>query len=165
MSEANKNNEAIYSQDDYKYGFHDDVESIIDTGKGLNEEIVRQISAYKNEPEWMTEFRVKAFHAFEAMEMPKWGPDLSEIDFQDFTYYKKVSADAEKSWDDVPEEVKNTFEKLGIPEAERKYLAGVTTQYESEAVYHNMLDEVQSKGVIFLDIDSALKEYPEIFRK
>lgn len=165
MSEANKNNEAIYSQDDYKYGFHDDVVSIIDTGKGLNEEIVRKISAYKNEPQWMTEFRVKAFHAFEAMDMPKWGPDLSEIDFQDFTYYKKVSQDAEKSWDDVPEEVKNTFEKLGIPEAERKYLAGVTTQYESEAVYHNMLEEVQSKGVIFLDIDSALKEYPDIFRK
>ena len=165
MSEANRNNEAIYSQDDYKYGFHDDVESIIDTGKGLNEEIVRKISAYKNEPEWMTEFRVKAFHAFEAMDMPKWGPDLSEIDFQDFTYYKKVSMDAEKSWDDVPEEVKNTFEKLGIPEAERKYLAGVTTQYESEAVYHNMLEEVQSKGVIFLDIDSALKEYPDLFRK
>ena len=165
MTQSNQDNEAIYSQDDYKYGFHDDVVSILDTGKGLTEEIVRRISAYKHEPEWMTEFRVKAFHAFEAMEMPKWGPDLSEIDFQDFTYYKKVSQDAEKSWDDVPEEVKNTFEKLGIPEAERKYLAGVTTQYESEAVYHNMLDEVQSKGVIFLDIDSALKEYPEIFRR
>ncbi len=165
MSEANRNNEAIYSQDDYKYGFHDDVVSIIDTGKGLNEDIVRQISAYKSEPEWMTEFRVKAYHAFDSMDMPTWGPDLSEIDFQDFTYYKKVSQDAEKSWDDVPEEVKNTFEKLGIPEAERKYLAGVTTQYESEAVYHNMLDEVQSKGVIFLDIDSALKEYPDLFKK
>lgn len=165
MSEANRNNEAIFAQDDYKYGFHDDVESIIDTGKGLNEEIVRQISAYKNEPEWMTEFRVKAFHIFESMPMQTWGPDLSEIDFQDFTYYRKVSQDTEKSWDDVPEEVKNTFEKLGIPEAERKYLAGVTTQYESEAVYHNMLDEVRSKGVIFLDIDSALKEYPDLFRK
>ncbi len=165
MSEANKNNEAIYSQDDYKYGFHDDVESIIDTGKGLTEEVVRKISAYKNEPEWMTEFRVKSFRQFESMDMPDWGPDLSEIDFQDFTYYKKVSQSAEKSWDDVPEEVKQTFEKLGIPEAERKYLAGVTTQYESEAVYHNMLEEVQSKGVIFLDIDSALKEYPDIFRK
>ncbi len=165
MSEVNKNNEAIYSQDDYKYGFHDDVKSIIDTGKGLTEEIVRQISAYKNEPEWMTEFRVRSFHIFEKMEMPKWGPDLSEIDFQDFTYYRKVSQDAEKSWDDVPEEIKNTFEKLGIPEAERKYLAGVTTQYESEAVYHNMLDEVLEKGVIFLDIDSALKEYPDLFKK
>ena len=165
MSDANKNNEAIYSQDDYKYGFHDDVESILDTGKGLNEEVVRQISRFKNEPEWMTEFRVKAFHTFESMPMQTWGPDLTDIDFQDFTYYRKVSNDTEKSWDDVPEEVKNTFEKLGIPEAERKYLAGVTTQYESEAVYHNMLDEVRSKGVIFLDIDSALKEYPELFKK
>ena len=97
--------------------------------------------------------------------MPNWGPDLSEIDCQDFTYYKKVSNEAERSWEDVPEEVKNTFEKLGIPEAEKKYLAGVTTQYESEAVYHNMLDEVREKGVLFLDIDSALKEYPDIFKK
>ncbi|MEE8807683.1 MAG: Fe-S cluster assembly protein SufB [Lactimicrobium sp.] len=166
MSEANRNNEAIYSQDDYKYGFHDDdVKAVFDTGKGLNEDIVRKISAYKHEPEWMTEFRVKAFHTFEKLPMPKWGPDLSEIDFQDFTYFKTVSNEAEKSWDEVPEEVKNTFEKLGIPQAERKYLAGVTTQYESEAVYHNMLDEVQQKGVIFLDIDSGLREYPELFRK
>mgnify|MGYP000493574940 FL=1 len=164
MSE--KNTDVIASQDDYKYGFHDDnVKTVLETGKGLTEEIVRQISAWKNEPEWMCEFRVKAFHQFEKMEMPNWGPDLSEIDFQDFTYYKKVSNEAERSWEDVPEEVKNTFEKLGIPEAEKKYLAGVTTQYESEAVYHNMLDEVREKGVLFLDIDSALKEYPDIFKK
>jgi Fe-S cluster assembly protein SufB len=92
MSEKNKDNDVISSQDDYKYGFHDDnVKAVIDTGKGLNEDIVRQISHYKNEPEWMTEFRVNSFHAFEKMPMPKWGPDLSEIDFQDFTYYKKVS--------------------------------------------------------------------------
>ena len=161
-----KNTDVIASQDDYKYGFHDDnVKTVFETGKGLTEEIVRQISAWKNEPEWMCEFRVKAFHQFEKMEMPNWGPDLSEIDFQDFTYYKKVSNEAERSWEDVPEEVKNTFEKLGIPEAEKKYLAGVTTQYESEAVYHNMLDEVREKGVLFLDIDSALKEYPDIFKK
>lgn len=165
MSEE-KNTDVIASQDDYKYGFHDDnVKTVLETGKGLTEEIVRQISAWKNEPEWMCEFRVKAFHQFEKMEMPNWGPDLSEIDFQDFTYYKKVSNEAERSWEDVPEEVKNTFEKLGIPEAEKKYLAGVTTQYESEAVYHNMLDEVRKKGVLFLDIDSALKEYPDIFKK
>lgn len=164
MSDRRKE-DAIYAQDDYKYGFHDDVESLIDTGKGLNEEIVRKISAYKNEPDWMCEFRVKAFHVFEKMEMQKWGPDLSEIDFQDFTYYRKASQETEKSWEDVPEEIKNTFEKLGIPEAERKYLAGVTTQYESEAVYHNMLEEVKEKGVIFLDIDSALKEYPDLFKK
>lgn len=165
MDENKKKEDAIYSQDDYKYGFHDDVRSIIDTGKGLTEEVVRKISAYKNEPEWMLEFRLKAFHIFEKMPMQEWGPDLSEIDFQDFTYYRKVSEDTERNWDDVPEEVKNTFEKLGIPEAERKFLAGVTTQYESEAVYHNMLKEVQDKGVIFLDIDSALKEYPELFKK
>ncbi len=165
MSDVNRDNEALYSQDNYKYGFKDEDISIIDTGKGLNEEIVRKISAYKKEPEWMTEFRVKSFHTFESMEMPKWGPDLSEIDFQDFTYYKKVSDQSEKSWEDVPEEVKQTFERLGIPEAERKYLAGVTTQYESEAVYHNMLDEVSSKGVIFLDIDSGLREYPDIFKR
>ncbi len=165
MSEMNEN-DVLSSQDDYKYGFHDEnVKTILETGKGLNEEVVRQISAWKNEPEWMTEFRVNAFHQFEKMDMPKWGPDLSDVDFQDFTYYKKVSDEAEKSWDDVPEEVKNTFEKLGIPEAEKKYLAGVTTQYESEAVYHNMLDEVREKGVLFLDIDSALKEYPELFKK
>lgn len=165
MSEE-KNTDVIASQDDYKYGFHDDnVKTVLETGKGLTEEIVRQISAWKNEPEWMCEFRVKAFHQFEKMEMPNWGPDLSEIDFQDFTYYKKVSNEAERSWEDVPEEVKNTFGKLGIPEAEKKYLAGVTTQYESEAVYHNMLDEVREKGVLFLDIDSALKEYPDIFKK
>ena len=165
MSEG-KNTDVIASQDEYKYGFHDDnVKTVLETGKGLTEEIVRQISAWKNEPEWMCEFRVKAFHQFEKMEMPNWGPDLSEIDFQDFTYYKKVSNEAERSWEDVPEEVKNTFEKLGIPEAEKKYLAGVTTQYESEAVYHNMLDEVREKGVLFLDIDSALKEYPDIFKK
>ena len=155
----------LSSQDDYKYGFHDDVKSIIDTGKGISEEVVRQISAYKHEPEWMTQKRVDAYHIFMKKPMPKWGPDLSEIDFQDFTYYRKVSQETEKSWEEVPEEVKNTFEKLGIPEAERKFLAGVTTQYESEAVYHNMLKEVEEKGVIFLDIDSALKEHPEIFKQ
>ena len=165
MSETRKNNEAIYSQDDYKYGFHDDIESIIDTGKGISEEVVRKISAYKNEPEWMLEYRLKAYRAFASIPMQEWGPDLSEIDFDDFTYYRKMSANTEKSWDDVPEEIKNTFEKLGIPEAEREFLAGVTTQYESEAVYHNMLQEVEDKGVIFIDIDSALRLYPEIFKK
>ena len=100
MSE--NNNEVLASQDDYQYGFIDKDISIFDTGKGLNEEVVRTISKIKNEPEWMTEFRVKAFHQFEAMPMPEWGPDLSEIDFQDFTYYKRVSQEAERSWEDVP---------------------------------------------------------------
>ena len=160
-----KKEDAIYSQDDYKYGFHDDIESIIDTGKGISEEVVRKISAIKNEPEWMLEIRLKAFHIFESMPLQDWGPDLSEIDFDDFTYYRKMSKDTEKSWEEVPEEIKNTFEKLGIPEAERQFLAGVTTQYESEAVYHNMLQEVEDKGVIFVDIDTALKKYPDIIKK
>ena len=160
-----KYEDAIYSQDDYQYGFHDDIDAVIDTGKGINEDVVRMISKIKNEPEWMLEYRLNAYRTFEKMKMQTWGPDLSEIDFQDFTYYRKVSNQTERSWDDVPEEVKNTFEKLGIPEAERKFLAGVTTQYESEAVYHNMLDEVREKGVIFLDIDSALKLYPDLFKK
>ena len=163
MNEQKPN--VIESQDDYQYGFKDKDISVFSTGKGLTEEIVRQISALKHEPQWMTDFRVKSFHLFESMPMPKWGPDLSDIDFQDFVYYKKATNETEQSWDEVPDTIKNTFERLGIPEAERKYLAGVTTQYESEAVYHNMLDEVESKGVIFLDIDSGLKQYPELFRK
>lgn len=165
MSGSDVNDAILSSQDTYKYGFHDEVESVLDTGKGLNEEVIRKISAFKQEPEWMLDFRLQAFHTFEKLPMPTWGPDLSEIDFQDFTYYKKVSQEAEVRWSDVPEAIKNTFERLGIPEAERKYLAGVTTQYESEAVYHNMLDEVKEKGVIFLDIDSGLKEYPDLFRR
>ena len=155
----------LSSQDDYKYGFHDDVKSIIDTGKGISEEVVRQISAYKHEPEWMTEKRVEAYHIFMKKPMPKWGPDLSEIDFQDFTYYRKVSQETEKSWEEVPEEVKNTFEKLGIPEAEQKYLAGVSAQYESEVVYHNMHKQFEEQGIIFEDTDTALKNHEEIFKK
>ncbi len=159
------NKEIMSSLDAYKYGFRDEDISVFSTGKGLNEDVVRKISAMKNEPEWMTEFRVNALHTFEKMSLPKWGPDLSDIDFQDFIYYKKVIDNTENSWDDVPDEIKQTFEKLGIPEAERKFLAGVTTQYESEAVYHNMLKEVEKKGVIFLDIDTALKEYPQLFKE
>ncbi|QRG86105.1 Fe-S cluster assembly protein SufB [Bulleidia sp. zg-1006] len=165
MRMVENNEEVLSSQDNYKYGFHDEVTSILDTGKGINEDVVRQISKAKNEPEWMCEKRVQAFHVFEELKLPKWGPDLQDIDFQDFTYFRKVSEEIKKSWDDVPEEVKNTFEKLGIPQAERDFLAGVTTQYESEAVYHSMLKEVEEKGVIFLDIDSALKEYPALFKK
>ena len=164
MSEKQQD-DVLRAQDDYKYGFHDNVTSIIDTGKGINEDVVRQISKAKNEPEWMLEKRLQAFHAFEEKELPKWGPDLKDLDFQEFTYFRRVAKETEKSWDDVPEEVKNTFEKLGIPQAEREFLAGVTTQYESEAVYHSMLKEVEEKGVIFLDMDSALKEYLDLFKK
>ena len=151
--------------EEYKYGFKDEDVSLINTGKGLNEDVVREISRLKNEPEWMLEFRLKAYKAFMEMDMPSFGPDLSSLDFQSYTYFIRSSKKVEKDWNEVPETIKNTFQKLGIPEAEQKYLAGVTTQYESEAVYHNMLKEVEDKGVIFLDTDTALKTCPELFKK
>ena len=152
-------------QEDYKYGFKDEDTSIVNTGIGLTEEIVRQISRLKNEPEWMLEFRLKAFKAFQEMPMPSFGPDLSMLNFDSYTYFTRMANGEAKNWEDVPETVKNTFQKLGIPEAEQKYLAGVSTQYESEVVYHNMLKEVEEKGVIFLSTDMGLKLYPEIFKK
>ena len=152
-------------QEDYKYGFKDEDTSIVNTGIGLTEDVVREISKLKNEPEWMLEFRLKAFKAFQEMPMPSFGPDLSMLNFDSYTYFTRMANGEAKSWDDVPETVKNTFQKLGIPEAEQKYLAGVSTQYESEVVYHNMLKEVEEKGVIFLSTDMGLKLYPEIFKK
>ena len=152
-------------QEDYKYGFKDKDTSIVNTGIGLTEEVVRQISKLKNEPEWMLEFRLKAFKAFQEMPMPSFGPDLSMLNFDSYTYFTRMANGETKNWEDVPETVKNTFQKLGIPEAEQKYLAGVSTQYESEVVYHNMLKEVEEKGVIFLSTDMGLKLYPEIFKK
>ena len=152
-------------QEDYKYGFKDEDTSIVNTGIGLTEEVVRQISKLKDEPEWMLEFRLKAFRAFQEMPMPNFGPDLSMLNFDSYTYFTRMANGEAKKWDDVPETVKNTFQKLGIPEAEQKYLAGVSTQYESEVVYHNMLKEVEEKGVIFLSTDMGLKLYPEIFKK
>ena len=151
--------------EDYKYGFKNEDVSILNTGKGLNEEVVRAISKLKNEPEWMLEFRLKALKAFNELPLPSFGPDLSSLDFNSYTYFIRPSERVEKSWDEVPETIRNTFDKLGIPEAEQKYLAGVSTQYESEAVYHNMLKEVEDKGVIFLDTDTALKTCPELFKK
>ena len=152
-------------EQDYKYGFKDEDVSILNTGKGLSEEVVRTISRLKNEPEWMLEFRLKAFKAFLELPLPNFGPDLKDLDFDTYTYFTRPSAKVEKNWDEVPETIKNTFQKLGIPEAEQKYLAGVSTQYESEVVYHNMLKEVEEKGVIFLSTDMGLKLYPEIFKK
>ncbi len=163
---ASDKNEKIYqSQDEYQYGFKDENTTLFTTGKGLTREIVEEISKAKNEPDWVLEFRLKAFEAFERMPMPDWGPDLSDLDFSEYTYYIKSSRNRASSWDEVPETIKNTFEKLGIPESEKNFLAGVTTQYESEAVYHNMLDEVREKGVIFLDTDSAIREYPDLVKE
>ena len=157
--------EEVLEEKTYEYGFRDEDVSIFSTGKGLSEEVVREISAAKGEPEWMLDFRLRALKAFRALPMPSYGPDLSFMDFDSYTYFTRVSDRESSSWEDVPDTVKNTFEKLGIPEAERKYLAGVSTQYESEVVYHNMLKEVEDKGVIFLSTEMGLKLYPELFRK
>lgn len=155
----------IPKSEEYQYGFHDEDTSVYKTNKGLSRETVLEISKIKQEPDWMREYRLKAFDAFESMEIQDWGPDLSELDFDDYTYYIKPSDRTEKNWEDVPETIKDTFDKLGIPQAEKEFLAGVTTQYDSEAVYHNMLEEVEEKGVIFLDTDTALKQHPELFQK
>lgn len=157
--------EIKFQSDNLATGFKDEDVSILKTEKGINEEIVRQISAYKNEPEWMLEYRLKAFNAFEKISLPKFGPELNHIDFNDFVYFTRPSEKEQTTWEKVPETIKNTFAKLGIPEAEQKYLAGVSTQYESEVVYHNMLQEVQDKGVIFLSTDMALKTCPELVKK
>ena len=159
MSEDKK-----FLDEEYKYGFHDVDTSILKTGVGLSEDVIRAISAYKQEPEWMLEFRLKAFHIFEKMPMPSFGPKI-DMDFNSYTYFTRMTEGEKTSWEDVPETVKNTFQRLGIPEAEQKYLSGVSTQYESEVVYHNMLEEVREKGVIFLSTDMGLKLFPEIFKK
>ncbi|BDH62746.1 FeS cluster assembly protein SufB [Lysinibacillus sp. PLM2] len=150
---------------DYKYGFHDKDVSVFRSKRGLTEEIVREISNMKNEPEWMLNYRLKALEIFYSKPMPQWGGDLSALNFDEITYYVKPSEATQKSWDEVPEEIKATFDKLGIPEAEQKYLAGVSAQYESEVVYHNMKKDLEDLGIVFKDTDSALRENEDIFKK
>ncbi|WP_163536554.1 Fe-S cluster assembly protein SufB [Gracilibacillus sp. YIM 98692] len=150
---------------EYKYGFHDRDISIFRTEKGLTKAVVEEISRMKEEPEWMLEYRLKALEQFYKKPMPQWGGDLSELDFDEITYYVKPSERSERSWDEVPDEIKQTFDKLGIPEAEQKYLAGVSAQYESEVVYHNLKEDLEELGIVFKDTDTALKEDEEIFKK
>lgn len=144
---------------EYKFGFHDEnVELVASTGKGLNEEVIREMSRIKDEPEWMLKFRLKSYETFKKMPMQTWGADLSELDFDDIVYYQKPSDKPARSWDDVPDKIKETFERIGIPEAERTYLAGASAQYESEVVYHNMKEEYDKHGIIFTDTDTALRK-------
>src|SRR6476620_2288731 len=150
---------------DYKYGFHDEVTSVFATRRGLDEDVVREISAHKSEPEWMLDFRLKSHKHFLSRPMPQWGADLSTIDFDNIYYYLKPVDEQAKSWDDLPDGMRETWDKLGIPEAEKKYLAGVGAQYESEVVYHSLREDLAKQGVLFLDTDTALKEQPEIFKK
>ncbi len=152
---------------DYRYGFHDPENSTIRFDKGLSEQVVRDISELKEEPQWMTDIRVKAYRRFIEMPMPTWGNCgmLNQIDFDSVTYFLRSSKGTENNWDDVPEDIKRTFERLGIPEAEQKWLGGVTAQYESEAVYHSVREDLEEQGVLFLDMDSGLKKFPDIVKK
>ncbi len=153
--------------DEYKYDFVTEAEPLYRAPKGLSEEVVRQISANKEEPEWMLEFRLKALEIYRAKPMPTWGGDLSGLEavLDDIYYYVRPQDRMKHSWDEVPDEIKETFEKLGIPEAERKILAGVGAQYESEMVYHSLREEWEKQGVIFDSIEDGLKNHPELFRE
>ena len=150
---------------DYQFGFKDPETYVFKSRMGLDREIVEQISAMKGEPEWMLDFRLKAFEHFQKRPMPTWGGDLSKLDLDNIYYYVKPAEAESKSWDDVPETIKNTFEKLGIPEAEQKFLAGVGAQYESEMVYHQIQEHLEEQGVIFLSIEDGLREHPDLFRE
>ncbi|MFS8651757.1 MAG: Fe-S cluster assembly protein SufB [Caldibacillus sp.] len=150
---------------EYKYGFRDKDVSVFRAEKGLSPEIVKQISKIKGEPQWMLDYRLKALDHFYKRPTPTWGGDLSELDFDEITYYVKPTDRTSRSWDEVPEEIKRTFDRLGIPEAEQKWLAGVTAQYESEVVYRNMKEDLEKQGIIFMDTDTALKEHEDLFRK
>ncbi len=165
----NKNTDLADLGNDYdsKYGFHDPEEYFHKGAKGINHEVVEMISRMKKEPAWMRELRHEALDIFFSKPMPGWGNTelLSSIDFDDIYYYIKPTEMQSQSWDDVPENIKNTFDRLGIPEAERKFLAGVSAQYDSEVVYHSLKEDLKKQGVIFLDMDSALREHPEVVKK
>lgn len=155
IDEINRNIYDVKNKDEYDFKIK----------KGLTKKIIEEISKQKNDPEWMREFRLKALETYNKLELPTWGPDISELNMDEIATYVKPKTKLNDSWDDVPEDIRNTFDKLGIPEAEQKFLAGVSTQYESEVVYHNMLEEVEEKGVIFLDTDSALRTCPDLLKK
>jgi Fe-S cluster assembly protein SufB len=150
---------------DYKYGFHEIEDYFFKSGRGLSPELVAAISEHKNEPEWMRKFRLKALEYFRARPLPEWGGDLSEIDFENIFYYIRPTEKQANSWEDLPPEIKDTWDKLGIPEAEKKYLAGVGAQYESEVVYHKLQEDLESQGVIFKDMDSGLREHEELVKQ
>jgi Fe-S cluster assembly protein SufB len=164
--EEKKKVQGINADYEEKFGFHDpETGYAYKAPKGLTREIVEQISEYKDEPQWMRDFRLKALDHFESRPTPNWGGDLEQIDFDDIHYFVRASERAERDWDDVPEDIKNTFDRLGIPEAERKFLAGVGAQYESEVVYHQVNEQLEKQGVIFLDMDTALREHEDIVRE
>jgi Fe-S cluster assembly protein SufB len=149
----------------YRFDWKDKVDYVFEPKRGLNEQVVEEISWIKSEPEWMRKFRLKALRHFQGRPMPWWGADLSGIDFDNIYYYLKPTQGQAKTWEDLPEEIRGTWDKLGIPEAEKKYLGGVSAQYESEVVYHKIKGELESMGVLFTDMDSALRDYPDIVKE
>jgi Fe-S cluster assembly protein SufB len=151
--------------DGYKWGFHDEAHYLFRTEKGLSRKVVLEIAGIKEEPEWMREMRLRALEIFESKPMPAWGPDLSAINLDEMYYYARASDRAERDWSEVPDYIRRTFDRLGIPEAERKFLAGVGAQYDSETVYHNIRQELSKQGVIFVDMDTAVREYPDLVRR
>lgn len=151
--------------DTYKYGFSKPENYVYKSRKGLNADVVKNISWHKNEPEWMRKFRLQSLQIFERKSMPAWGADLSHINFDDIYYYIKPTNDKVSSWEELPPEIKDTYDKIGIPEAEKKFLAGVSAQYESEVVYKSINAMLKKQGVVFLDMDSGLREYPELVKQ
>ncbi len=160
-----KTEDILHELNTKKYGFKDPENYVFKSKKGLNREVVEQISAMKSEPGWMLEFRLKALEYFLKMPLPKWGPDLSDLDLMDLYYYVRPAEEQGNTWDEVPENIKNTFDRLGIPEAEQKFLAGVGAQYESEMVYHSIHKQLEEQGVIFLSIEEGLRQHPDVFRE
>lgn len=149
----------------YRYGFSKKHKPIYETGKGLSKKIVSNISSLKREPFWMTEMRLKSYDYFEKLLLPSWGPDLAGLLFNDLTYYAKPIENQEDAWEKLPKEIKDTYDKIGVPEAERKFLAGVSAQYDSEVVYESIKKELSKSGVIFCDMDTGLSKYPELVRE
>ncbi len=150
---------------EYKYGFHDPENPVFKSEKGLNRAVVERISEMKGEPDWMLQFRLKALEHFMVRPIPTWGGDLSHLNLDDIYYYVRPAEAQGKTWDEVPENIKKTFDRLGIPEAERKFLAGAGAQYDSEMVYHNIQENLAKQGVIFLSIEDGLRKHPDIFRQ
>ena len=155
VEEINRNIYDIKNKDDYDYKIK----------KGLTKEIIVEISKQKNDPDWVREFRLKALEVYNDLEMPSWGPDLSELDMNEIATYVRPKGKMVGSWDEVPDDIKNTFDKLGIPDAEKKSLAGVGAQYDSEVVYHSMKDDLIKQGVIYTDMETAVREYSDIVKK
>ena len=155
-------------REEYKYGFSNPDEAkdyFFKSGRGISHEVVEAISAHKDEPEWMRKFRLRSLEYFLARPMPSWGGNLNDIDFENIYYYIRPTEKQAERWEDLPAEILDTWDKLGIPEAEKKYLAGVGAQYESEVVYHKLQADLESKGVIFLDMDSGLREHEELVKQ